>query len=112
MDKNLLGGSTVLMLLSLLSEGDRYGYDIIRELAARSENVFQMREGSLYPVLHRMEAQGWVKAHEKEAENGKKRRYYRITSSGKKQLTAEWQQWEEFTSSVEKVIGGGARAFA
>ena len=54
MDKNLLGGSTVLMLLSLLSEGDRYGYDIIRELAARSENVFQMREGSLYPVLH-----GW-----------------------------------------------------
>ena len=57
MDKNLLGGSTVLMLLSLLSEGDRYGYDIIRELAARSENVFQMREGSLYPVLHRMEAQ-------------------------------------------------------
>ena len=53
MDKNLLGGSTVLMLLSLLSEGDRYGYDIIRELAARSENVFQMREGSLYPVLHR-----------------------------------------------------------
>lgn len=112
MDKNLLGGSTVLMLLSLLSEGDRYGYDIIRELAARSENVFQMREGSLYPVLHRMEAQGWVKAYEKEAENGKKRRYYRITSSGKKQLTAERQQWEEFTGSVEKVIGGDARAFA
>ena len=105
MDKNLLGGSTVLMLLSLLSEGDRYGYDIIRELAARSENVFQMREGSLYPVLHRM-------AYEKAAENGKKRRYYRITSAGKKQLTAERRQWEEFTGSVEKVIGGGARAFA
>ena len=112
MDKNLLGGSTVLMLLSLLSEGDRYGYDIIRELAARSENVFQMREGSLYPVLHRMEAQGWVTAYEQAAENGKKRRYYRITSAGKKQLTAERRQWEEFTGSVEKVIGGGARAFA
>ena len=52
MDRNLLGGSTVLMLLSLLGEGDRYGYEIIRELASRSENVFCMKEGSLYPVLH------------------------------------------------------------
>ena len=112
MDKNLLGGSTVLMLLSLLSEGDRYGYDIIRERAARSDNVFQMREGSLYPVLHRREAHGWVKAYEKAAENGKKRRDYRITNASKKQLTAERRQWEEFTGSVEKVIGGGARAFA
>ena len=53
-----------------------------------------------------------MKAYEKAAENGKKRRYYRITSAGKRQLTAERRQWEEFTGSVEKVIGGGARAFA
>lgn len=112
MDRNLLGGSTVLMLLSLLGEGDRYGYEIIRELASRSENVFCMKEGSLYPVLHRMEAQGWVRAYEKEAENGKKRRYYSITPAGEQQLRAEMEQWESFRCSVERVIRGGAHAFS
>ena len=110
MDKNLLGGSTVLMLLSLLSEGDRYGYDIIRELAARSENVFQMREGSLYPVLHRMEGAGLVKSYRKEAENGKSRKYYSITAGGIKRLAEEKRQWQEFTTAVNKVVGGESYA--
>ncbi len=112
MDRNLLGGSTVLMLLSLLSEGDRYGYEIIRELARRSGDVFCMKEGSLYPVLHRMEARGWVKAYEKEAERGKKRRYYSITAAGRRQLAEEVEHWEEFSRSVERVIRGGARALS
>ena len=103
---------TGMLLLALLERRDMYGYEMVEALRAQSKEIFHLKAGTLYPLLHTLEAQGWVKAYEKAAENGKKRRYYRITSAGKKQLTAERRQWEEFTGSVEKVIGGGARAFA
>lgn len=105
-DKNLLGGATVLMLLALLEEGDCYGYEIIRKLAARSNNTFQFQEGSLYPVLHKMESKGYVKCYRKVAETGKERKYYSITTAGLSQLEAEKKQWEEFSTSVNQVIGG------
>ena len=110
-DKGLLGGSTRLLLLSLLSEGDRYGYEIIRTLSARSEQAFAFQEGTLYPILHKMEHAGWVRAYEKTAE-GRKRRYYAITEKGKKQLSAETEQWRAFSGAVERVITGGAHALA
>ena len=69
-DKGLVGGSTVLMLLSLLAEKDCYGYEIIKEISARSQNVFQFKEGTLYPVLHRMESQNLVKSYRAKTENG------------------------------------------
>ncbi len=105
MDKNLIGGSTVFMLLALLAEKDCYGYEIIRELKERSQNVFQFKEGTLYPVLHRMENQGYVKSYRAKAETGKERKYYRITGAGKAQLAEERKQWETFSSSVNRVIG-------
>lgn len=110
-DKGLLGGSTPLLLLSLLNEGDRYGYEIIRTLSARSEQAFAFQEGTLYPILHRMERAGWVRAYEKTAE-GRRRRYYAITDAGKKQLAAETAQWRAFSGAVERVITGGAHALA
>lgn len=110
MDKNLIGGSTILLLLTLLQEKDYYGYEIIKELKARSQNVFQFKEGTLYPVLHRMENQGFVKSYRAQAENGKERKYYRITEAGKAQLAEEKREWEIFRNSVERVIG--ARGFA
>ncbi|MBQ7084760.1 MAG: helix-turn-helix transcriptional regulator [Anaerotignum sp.] len=110
MDKNLIGGSTILMLLALLEEKDCYGYEIIRELKERSQNVFQFKEGTLYPVLHKMENLGYVKSYRAQAENGKERKYYRITAAGKAQLAEEKKQWEVFSTSVERVIG--ARGFA
>lgn len=110
MDKNLIGGSTVLLLLTLLAEKDCYGYEIIKELKVRSQNVFQFKEGTLYPVLHRMENQGLVKSYRAQAENGKERKYYRITEAGKAQLAAEKREWETFRTSVERVIG--AKGFA
>ncbi len=109
-DKGLLGGSTVLMLLSLLQEKDRYGYEIIKELEERSESMFQFKEGTLYPVLHRMENQGLLQSYREKTESGKERKYYRITASGKKQLTEEREKWAEFTYSVNKVIGGVGHA--
>ena len=57
-DRGLIGGSTVLMLLALLENGDRYGYEIIKELKERSDSTFEFKEGTLYPVLHRMEGAG------------------------------------------------------
>ena len=70
-DKGLIGGSTVMLLLSLLKERDMHGYEIIKELKDRSENIFEFKEGTLYPVLHRMEGAELVKSYRREAENGK-----------------------------------------
>ena len=110
MDKGFIGGSTMLMLLSLLRERDYYGYEIIKEIELRSNSVFQFKEGTLYPVLHRMEARGFLKSYKAKAETGKERKYYQITSKGKEQLCKEKEQWRSFTGSVQKVIGGGGYA--
>ena len=109
-DRGLIGGSTVLMLLALLENSDRYGYEIIKELKERSDSTFEFKEGTLYPVLHRMEASGLLKSYRKEAENGKPRKYYSITAAGKKRLTEEKKQWQEFTTAVNKVVGGESYA--
>ena len=66
-DKNLLSGSTTLLVLSLLSSGDKYGYEMIAELEARSDHTFTLKEGTLYPILHTLEKDGAVKSYEKEA---------------------------------------------
>ena len=109
LDKNLIGGSTRLLLLALLDEVDRYGYDIIRTLAERSQNVFAFKEGTLYPVLHKLEAEGCIRAYEKVVD-GRRRRYYSITRKGKEQLARERTQWETFSAAVTQILGGPALA--
>lgn len=111
-DKNLLGGSTALLVLSLLKERDMYGYEIIRELDRRSEHLFQFQEGTLYPVLHRCEGQGYLKSYQKQAENGKNRKYYAITPAGLQQLETERVRFKKFTFAVGRVLGEGGYAFA
>ncbi|QIK69158.1 helix-turn-helix transcriptional regulator [Erysipelothrix sp. HDW6C] len=93
-----------LMVLSLISEHDRYGYEIIQELQSRSNNVFEMKEGTLYPILHRMENSGYLKSYSQKGDSGKERKYYRITTKGKKQLVEEKATWEQFSQSVMKVV--------
>lgn len=111
-DKGLIGGSTVIMLMALLKERDMYGYEIIKELKERSDNVFEFKEGTLYPVLHRMENSGAVKSYRQEADNGKTRKYYALTKKGFELLEEERKQWEAFSMSVNKVIGVGSYAFS
>lgn len=106
LDKGLIGGSTVLLILSLLEEADRYGYEIIRELELRSDKAFQLKEGTLYPVLHKLENNGYVKSYKAKGDRGRDRKYYKITRNGKKQLAKEKEQWDMFSMSVNKVIGG------
>ena len=109
-DKGLLSGTTMLLLLSLLSEKDCYGYEIIKDLKEMSEDVFQFKEGTLYPVLHKMEADGYVKSYRKEADNGKLRTYYKITGLGEEQLASEKEKWNEYARGVARVAGGTAYA--
>ena len=111
-DRGLIGGSTILLVLTLLNEADKYGYEIIKELELRSDKTFQFKEGTLYPVLHKLENDGFVKSYMAKGETGKERRYYQITKNGKKQLEDEKEKWKVFSLSVNKVVGGEFNVFA
>ena len=103
-NKGLIGGSMNLLLLSLLHEKDMYGYEIIRELELRSDKTFEFKEGTLYPVLHKLENMGYINSYLSKGDTGRDRKYYQITKKGKKQLVEEKQQWEVFSQSVGKVV--------
>lgn len=103
-DKSLMAGSTTLMVLSLLEKEERYGYEMIAELARRSDDTFQLKEGTLYPILHGLEKDGRVKSRMKTAENGRERRYYCITPKGLELLKEKKQEWVTFTAKVNAVV--------
>ena len=105
LDKNLISGSTAMLLLRLLSEKDMYGYEMIEELRRRSQNVFELKAGTLYPLLHGLEEKECLVSYEKEA-GGKTRKYYSITKEGKKQLRAKEKEWKEYAGAVRNVLGG------
>ena len=102
--KELLKGSTGTMILQLLSEQDMYGYMIIGQIESRSNSVFHMSEGSLYPILHTMEKEGLLQSYRQMSESGKERKYYRITAKGRLQLELKLDEWKLFSSSVSKVL--------
>ena len=103
-DKNLLSGSTSMLVLSLLAREEMYGYQMIVELSRRSDQSFQLKEGTLYPILHSLEAKKLVTAREKTTENGRKRRYYRITPQGLQALEEKKEAFRFFTEKVKAVV--------
>lgn len=105
-DKSLITGSTTMLVLTLLNAGDKYGYQMIKELEEQSDKTFSLNEGTLYPILHGLENDGMVESFMAVAESGRKRKYYRITKNGKKLLEDKKKEWEFFSSKVNKVIGG------
>lgn len=109
-DKSLLSGSTTMLVLSLLRNGEKYGYEMISNLALRSDDAFQLKEGTLYPILHGLERDKCVEASEKEAVGGRMRRYYRLTPKGEKVLAEQTEQWRQFSSTVERVLGERCQA--
>lgn len=104
-EKSLLSGSTPLLVLSLLKDGDKYGYEMADELAKRSDDTFQLKEGTLYPLLHTLEKNGLVKSYTKEGPGGRERRYYHLTEDGRSQLEHKTQEWKLFSEKVNAVIG-------
>ncbi|MEM9646610.1 MAG: PadR family transcriptional regulator [Planctomycetota bacterium] len=91
--KELIAASTKPLLLAILSKGESYGYAIIEQVRERSGGHLEWSEGMLYPVLHRMEKEKLVQSSWKVGENGRKRKYYRLTKSGKQAIETERQQW-------------------
>ena len=106
LDKGLVGGSTILLVLTLLAEKDYYGYEIIKTLEERSDKTFAFKEGSLYPVLHRLENEGFVVSYREKSESGKERKYYHITPTGLELLGEEKEQWIVFSKAVNRVALG------
>lgn len=105
-NKELLKGTTSLFILQLLSEGDKYGYQLTKELEKKSDNLFQLKEGTLYPILHGLENLGMIEAYWEDTESARKRKYYRITDMGKNELSEKKKEWKIYSEGVKKVIGG------
>ena len=104
-EKSLLSGSTPLLVLSLLKNEDMYGYQMAEELARRSEDTFQLKEGTLYPLLPALEKNKLVTSYTKESPGGRERKYYRLTDDGRAQLEHKTQEWRLFSEKVNAVIG-------
>ena len=88
-DKALLSGSTAMLILKLLEEKDMYGYEMIEELRKRSQNVFELKAGTLYPLLHLLE---------------ETRKYYGVTEEGKRYFQQKKEEWTHFTDAVNSII--------
>ena len=98
-------GGMDMLILHLLVERDMYGYEMVTELASRSNEVFQLKEGTLYPLLHRLEKDGSVSAYEEKKE-GRVRRYYRLTRKGGEKLRERTEAWEKYAGAVNAVLCG------
>lgn len=102
--KELLKGSTAALVLSVLADEDMYGYKIIKELEVRSEKVFCLKEGTLYPILHSLEDAGYLESYWIDMET-KKRKYYHITRKGKATLKEKKEEFKVYSGAVNKVLG-------
>jgi len=104
-NRELVKGSTSLLLLQLLDERDMYGYELVKELEKRSSNGISFEEGTLYPALHKLEKQGYIECYWQEQEKGPARKYYHITDEGREMLLEKTDEWHDFVSVMNKVIG-------
>ncbi len=102
-DKSLTSGSTAMLILRLLEDKDMYGYEMIETLQEKSQNVFQLKAGTLYPLLHSLEDKGYLSVYE-DFVNGKVRKYYSLTKSGKKFLKEKKEEWQEYSTAVANVL--------
>lgn len=105
--KKLLRGSTTMLILELLEDKDMYGYLMIEELAKRSNNIFSLKAGTLYPLLHGLENNGMLRSYEQSVDGARIRKYYSITKKGKSLLKEEKEEWKTYVSTINKVLEGG-----
>ena len=104
-DPNLLRGNLDLIVLTILEHGPRYGLEIINEAKSRTDGYLDFKEGSLYPALHRLEKSKLVEAEFQPSPHGPRRRYYRVTTSGQRQLAEKRHEWERFSGAIEALWG-------
>ena len=102
-NKDLIAASSTPLVLAILAEGDSYGYAIIKRVAELSGGHLQWTDGMLYPVLHRLERVGHVKARWQKAESGRRRKYYRLTPQGQAQLAEARSQWQAVDATLRSI---------
>ncbi len=103
---DLVYGTLDMLILKALHHGPRHGLAIADRIHQMSKDILRVEQGSLYPALYRLEAQGWIKAAWGVSENNRKARYYELTSAGRKQLTAEKDHWLRITRGINLVLSG------
>ncbi|HXN54335.1 MAG TPA: PadR family transcriptional regulator [Candidatus Acidoferrum sp.] len=101
---DVLSGTLALLVLKTLARGAMHGYGITLHIQRVSNEMLRVEEGSLYPALHRMEQDGWIRAEWGVSENNRRARYYELTAKGRKQLAQEEKNWEQLTQAVASVL--------
>ncbi|GAB5561417.1 MAG: PadR family transcriptional regulator [Synoicihabitans sp.] len=102
--KELLQGTLELLILKTLSTAQLHGWDLAKRIAIVSEDRLTLKQGSLYPALHRLENRGWIEAEWGVSEAGRSAKFYRLTRVGRRQLTEEKARWEEFAAAMANVL--------
>jgi len=105
LDRELKKGSAELLILSLVEDQPRHGYDIGQLIEQRSQGVLKFNVASLYPLLYRLEKRGWIQGRWIERPTQRRRRYYRLTADGKKILAAQRNSWLEFVQAINRITG-------
>lgn len=101
---DLLQGTLDLLILRTLQAGPQHGWAISERIQQVSQDVLQVNQGSLYPALHRLEHQGWIRAEWGVSELGRRARFYRLTAAGRKQLESETQAWGRMSAAIARVL--------
>jgi PadR family transcriptional regulator PadR len=105
----LLKGTTPLLVLTVIGDGELYGYEIAQKIRGRSGGAFAPSEGSLYPALHALEGDGALVATWRTSDKGPRRRYYRITPHGRGLLAEHEREWATFSQGIARTVGGESR---
>ena len=100
----ILQGTLDMLILKTLQWGEQHGYGISQMIRASSGDVLQVETGSLYPALHRLERQGWVKAEWKKSESNQRAKYYKITKLGKEQVASDYERWGRMVATIEGIM--------
>lgn len=106
-NKDLIAASSTPLVLAILAEEDSYGYAILKRVQKLSGGEMKWTDGMLYPVLHRLERLGYIRARWDTAESGRRRKYYRITVQGREQLAEERRQWQTVNATLQRIWRAG-----
>ena len=102
-NKELVGASTALLILGVIAQSPSYGYQIVKRINTEAQDLFEWQEGTVYPVLHKLEKDGLIRSQWQTADTGRRRKYYYITSHGKEALADYSVQWTEFNNLVVRI---------
>lgn len=103
LSKELIGASSIPIILTVIAAKETYGYDIIQQVKKASDNKIEWKDGTLYPVLHKLEKNGYIESYWKVGDSGRKRKYYRISEGGRKELEVKKENWIFINGLLEKL---------